>query len=152
MVSLWYPAKKAKGTAAPYVTPRESALILKGFPELKNLPPDTLAKTKTHARAAAPALAKKGGWPLVVMSPGMTMPRATLTSLAEEFASRGYMVAGVEHTCESVATTFPDGRTVTFRAGAGGQTPELGEKVARVRAADTTFVLDQLERAGAGTG
>lgn len=94
---------------------------LKGFPQLKDLPPDTLTKTRTYARADVPALAKKGGWPLVVMSPGMTMPRATLTSLAEEFASRGYVVAGIEHTYESVATTFPGGRTVTFEAGAGGQ-------------------------------
>ncbi|MFI7031803.1 alpha/beta hydrolase family protein [Microbispora rosea] len=146
MVSLWYPAVKAKGPTAPYVTPQESALILKGFPQLKDLPPDTLTKTRTYARADVPALAKRGGWPLVVMSPGMTMPRATLTSLAEEFASRGYVVAGIEHTYESVATTFPGGRTVTFEAGAGGQTTELGEKVARVRAADTTFVLDRLER------
>ncbi|MEV4461079.1 alpha/beta hydrolase [Microbispora sp. NPDC049633] len=146
MVSLWYPAVRAKGPAAPYVTPQESALILKGFPQLKDLPPATLTKTRTYARADTPALAKKGGWPLVVVSPGMTMPRATLTSLAEKFASRGYVVAGIEHTYESVATTFPDGRTVTFEAGAGGQTPELGEKVARVRAADTTFVLDRLER------
>ncbi|WP_220504631.1 hypothetical protein [Microbispora sp. H13382] len=129
-VSLWYPAAKTKGTAAPYVTPQESALILKGFPQLKDLPPDTLTKTKTktYARADAPALPNKGGWPLVVMSPGMTMPRATLTSLAEEFASRGYVVAGIEHTYESVATTFPDGRTVTFEAGAGGQTPTTPAK------------------------
>jgi pimeloyl-ACP methyl ester carboxylesterase len=69
-----------------------------------------------------------------------------MTSLAEEFASRGYLVAGIEHTYESVATTFPDGRTVTFEAGKGGQTPETGAKVAQVRAADTAFVLNRLDK------
>ncbi|GGL16469.1 esterase [Sphaerisporangium melleum] len=144
MVSIWYPARKAVGRPAPYVTPQESKLILDSVPQLRDLPPDTLAKTRTYARVDAPALQRKGGWPLVVLSPGMTMPRATMTSLAEEFASRGYLVAGIEHTYESVATTFPDGRTVTFEAGKGGQTPELGAKVAQVRAADTEFVLDRL--------
>ncbi|MFI6786922.1 alpha/beta hydrolase family protein [Nonomuraea sp. NPDC050383] len=148
MVSVWYPARAATGKPAPYVTPQESELILRDVPQLRDLPPDTLARTTTYARVDAPALGSKGGRPLVVMSPGMKFPRATMTSLAEEFASKGYVVAGIEHTYESVATTFPDGRTVTFEAGKGGNTPELGEKVARVRAADTEFVLDRLARAG----
>ncbi|TDD21146.1 alpha/beta hydrolase family protein [Nonomuraea diastatica] len=145
MVSIWYPARKAAGRRAPYVTPQESELIIRSEPRLEDVPADTLAKTVTHARAGAPALRRKGGWPLVVLSPGMTLPRATMTSLAEEFASRGYLVAGIEHTYESLATTFPDGRTVTFEAGKAGQTPETGEKVARVRAADTEFVLKRLK-------
>ncbi|GAB2494335.1 hypothetical protein GCM10027187_71650 [Streptosporangium sandarakinum] len=77
------------------------------------------------------------------------MPQAARSAspgAENEFAGRGYLVAGIEHTYESVATTFPDGRTVTFEAGRGGQTPEPGEKVARVRAADTAFVLDALEK------
>ncbi|TXK40815.1 alpha/beta hydrolase [Nonomuraea sp. C10] len=144
MVSIWYPARKATGKPSRYLTPRESELVIRSVPQLKDVPADTLAKTRTHARADAPALPRKGGRPLVVLSPGMTMPRATMTSLAEEFASRGYLVAGIEHTYESLATTFPGGRTVTFEAGKAGQTPETGAKVARVRAADTEFVLDRL--------
>ncbi|MGP3929298.1 alpha/beta hydrolase family protein [Nonomuraea sp. KM88] len=145
MVSIWYPARKAAGKRAPYLTPQESELIIRSEPRLEDVPADTLARTVTHARAGAPARQRKGGWPLVVLSPGMTLPRASMTSLAEEFASRGYLVAGIEHTYESLATTFPDGRTVTFEAGKAGQTPETGEKVARVRAADTEFVLKRLK-------
>lgn len=146
MVSLWYPAKKGGGKAAPYVTPQESELIIRSVPQLKGVPADTLAKTTTHAHAGAPTVKRKGGWPLVVLSPGMSLPRASMTSLAEEFASRGYVVAGIEHTYESTATTFPDGRTVGFEAGKAGQTSETGAKVATVRAADTQFVLDHLDR------
>ncbi len=39
--------------------------------------------------------------PLIVLSPGFTMPRSTLTALAEDLASHGYVVAGVDHTYES---------------------------------------------------
>ncbi|MFB4293187.1 alpha/beta hydrolase family protein [Nonomuraea sp. ATR24] len=145
MVSLWYPARAGGGKPSRYLTPKESELLIRSEPRLKDVPPGTLAETPTHSRTGAPALKRKGGWPLVVMSPGMTMPRATLTSLAEEFASRGYLVAGIEHTYESLATTFPDGRTTTFEAGKAGQTEETGRKVARVRAADTEFVLRRLE-------
>ena len=140
MVSLWYPAKKATGKRAPYVTPQESAAILKDIP---GADPGALTRTTTHARVGAPVRTAKGGLPLVVMSPGFTFPRATLTSLAEDLASRGYLVAAVEHTYESVATTFPDGRTTSCLACVKGQD---GAKVAASRVADVRFVLDELAK------
>ncbi|MFI7636790.1 alpha/beta hydrolase family protein [Nonomuraea sp. NPDC049400] len=136
LVSLWYPARKATGKAAPYLTPAESALILKDLPvEQKEI----LAATKTYAKVRAPIT--KGRHPLVVMSPGFSWPRATLTSLAEDFASRGYLVAAIEHTYESVATTFPGGRTTTCLACVKGQDQA---KVAAVRVADVRFTLNRL--------
>src|SRR5690606_18064979 len=48
--------------------------------------------------------------PLVVLSPGFTQPVSTLTSLAEDLASRGYVVAGIDHPYESHATPLADGR------------------------------------------
>ncbi|GAA2214066.1 alpha/beta hydrolase [Nonomuraea monospora] len=141
LVSLWYPAKKAAGRRAPYMTAQESAAVLKGFP----VAPETLTKVTTHARLKAPAAA--GRRPLVIMSPGFSFPRATLTSLAEDFASRGYLVAAVEHTYESVATTFPDGRTTTCLACVDGQDHA---KVAASRVKDVRFVLDELIGGGWG--
>jgi hypothetical protein len=49
----------------------------------------------------------------VVLSPGFTLNRATLTTLAEDLASKGYVVALVDHAYESFGTTFPGGRTLT---------------------------------------
>ncbi|MFG1694901.1 ATP-binding cassette domain-containing protein [Nonomuraea sp. NPDC049309] len=60
------------------------------------------------------AVAEHG--PSVVLSSGHGKPRSEPTGLAEEPASRGtqgYMVAAIDHTCESVATAFPDGRVTT---------------------------------------
>ncbi|TNC22406.1 alpha/beta hydrolase family protein [Amycolatopsis alkalitolerans] len=85
------------------------------------------------------------GLPLVVLSPGFTKPRSTLTALAEDLASHGYVVAAVDHTYENVATTFPDGRVTTCLA---RETPArdeaFWEKVVQGRAADASFVLDEL--------
>jgi len=45
-----------------------------------------------------------------------TNSRSTLTALAEDLASHGYVVAGIDHTYESHATAFPDGRVTTCLA------------------------------------
>jgi hypothetical protein len=58
-------------------------------------------------------------------------------------ASNGYVVAGIEHTYESVATTFPDGRT-TCVAREVPHDQVLWEKLGASRAADVSFVLDAL--------
>ncbi|GAA1632299.1 alpha/beta hydrolase [Nonomuraea maheshkhaliensis] len=136
LVSLWYPAEKATGKRAPYMTTAESQAVLKDYPVAEK---DALAKVRTHARVGATPLG--GRRPLVVMSPGFSFPRATLTSLAEDFASRGYLVAAIEHTYESVGTTFPDGRTTSCLACVKGQD---NGKVAASRVKDVRFVLDRL--------
>lgn len=144
MVSLWYPARSGDGPRARYLTPTESALLLRSG-GVTGVPPDVLSRTRTHAvRDATPAECP-GGLPLVVLSPGFTKPRATLTGLAEELASNGYAVVAIDHTYENVATTFPDGRVTTCLA---RETPVRGEafwrRVKLGRAADVSFVLDEL--------
>src|SRR5580658_2433793 len=81
--------------------------------------------------------------PPVVLSPGFTNPRAVLTALAEDLASHGYVVAGIDHTYESRATAFPDGRVTTCLA-LEAPRRDRQEKVAAGRAADVCFVLDEL--------
>jgi hypothetical protein len=92
----------------------------------------------------------------VVLSPGFTNSRSALTALAEDLASHGYVVAGIDHTYESFATAFPDGRVTTCRAReARRRGREFWEKVAAGRAADVSFVLDELtgaRRAWPGAG
>ena len=140
MVSLRYPARAAEGRPAPYMTPQESALLL-GGEGVTGVPPGVLSGTRTHAFAGAPP--QRGRHPLVVLSPGFSLPRSSLTSLAEDLASRGYVVAAIDHTYESFGTTFPDGHTTTCVA-CQEQTPELARKVVRGRVADVSFVLDRL--------
>jgi predicted dienelactone hydrolase len=140
-VTLWYPTRQRDGQRAAYMTPRESELTLKGS-GITGVPYDTLSRTRTNAVKDAEPAGRK--LPLVVLSPGFTKPMSTLTSLAEELASRGYVVAGIDHTYESYATTFPDGRVAECLACDSDTDPGFGTAVVQGRAADVSFVLDQL--------
>ncbi len=144
MVSLWYPATPAGGPRARYMTPAESELQLTSR-GITGVPPDALSTVRTNAVSDATPAGHQRSLPLVVLSPGFTNSRCTLTALAEDLASHGYVVAGIDHTYESFATAFPDGRVTTCLArqarqrGTGSQ-----EKVAAGRAADVCFVLGEL--------
>jgi predicted dienelactone hydrolase len=142
MVSLWYPAMRGGGPRAPYMTAAESGLLL-AHAGVTSVPPGALSTVRAHAVSDARPAGQPRSLPLAVLSPGFIHPRSVLTGLAEDLASHGYAVAGIDHTYESVATAFPDGRVATCLArearGRG-----RGEKVVAGRAADVGFVLDQL--------
>lgn len=144
MVSLYYPARRGTGTRAPYMTTPEAELLLKdrGYDSL--VPAETLSETRTNTTEhAQPA---PGRFPLVLLSPGFTLPRTTLTLLSEELASRGYVVAAVDHAYESVATTFPGRRLLPCVA--CEKSKETGmAAVAEGRARDLSFVTDELTAA-----
>ena len=142
MVSLWYPATSPDGRRAQYMTPAESELQLTSR-GIIGVPPDVLSKVRTNAAVDAAPAGHQGSHPLVVLSPGFTNPRSALTALAEDLASHGYVVAGIDHTYESFATAFPDGRLTTCLAREAPRR-DSSEKVAAGRAADVRFVLDQL--------
>ncbi|MBX6383438.1 MAG: lipase [Microbispora sp.] len=80
----------------------------------------------------------------VVLSPGLGEPVSMLTSLAEDLASRGYVVAGIDPAYESYAMTLADGRIAECLACDSASDPGFGEEVAEGRAADVSFVLDRL--------
>jgi dienelactone hydrolase len=144
MVSLWYPATPSDGRRARYMTPAESRLQLTSR-GLTGIPPDALSTVRTNAVSDATPAGRQRALPVVVLSPGFTNSRSTLTALAEDLASHGYVVAGIDHTYESFATAFPDGRVTTCLA---REAPRRGrgfwEKVVAGRAADVSFVLDEL--------
>jgi dienelactone hydrolase len=142
MVSLWFPAKSRGAHRARYMTPEESKLVLEGT-ETTGVPPDILSRTRTNAYTDAKPLG--GRHPLVVLSPGFTWPRTSLTALAEELASHGYVVAGIDHTYENFATTFPDGR-VTTCAACSLDVDDFATLDVESRARDVSFVLDELVR------
>ncbi|WP_190085616.1 alpha/beta hydrolase family protein [Streptomyces longisporoflavus] len=166
MVSVFYPARRGGGDggfvgdSAPYIGVEEAELLLKGQKLDQVIAGEQVAGVDTNARPAArPA---KGRHPLVVLSPGFTLHRATLTGLAEELASRGYVVAVIDHAYESFGTEFPgkgkargEGGALHMRTcvacakvedaphGDAGE-KRMMAKAARNRAADISFVVDEL--------
>lgn len=141
MVSLFYPATSANGPKKPYMTPLESQRYLERQ-NIPNLPLDVLSTVRTNAVVDARPAGRRHS--LIVLSPGFTNSRATLSSLAEDLTSHGYVVAVVDHTYENRATTFPGGRVTDCAACEVDHLPGFWEKLARGRAADVSFVLDQL--------
>ncbi|MET7461164.1 alpha/beta hydrolase [Nonomuraea sp. NPDC005501] len=148
MVSMYYPAR-AGGSAAPYMTVDEARLLLKGQKLDTVFKAEQLAGVSTNAHVGARPVG--GRHPLVVLSPGFSLSRATLTTLAEDLASKGYVVALVDHAYESFGTTFPGGRTLTCvacetveKAPSDEAEKALMAKAAVNRAADLSFVIDRL--------
>ncbi|MFF0163231.1 alpha/beta hydrolase family protein [Streptomyces sp. NPDC005263] len=142
MVSMYYPARRGTaGPTAPYMTTEEARLLLELRAPDVTVPPEVISGVRTWSHPGARPLG--GRFPLLVLSPGFTFPRATLTGLAEDLASRGYVVALVDHPYENAGTTLPDGTTLPCAI--CDKLPELGLRaVAESRAVDVSFVLDRL--------
>ncbi|MFD0415456.1 alpha/beta hydrolase family protein [Streptomyces sp. NPDC127108] len=140
MVSLYYPARKGTGTPATYMSVKGARLFLEDR-GIEGVPAEVLSGTRTHTRTGArPA---PGSYPLVVLSPGFSVPGTTLTGLAEELTSRGYVVAVVDHAYEAVGVEFP-GRGILPCAACGRVDENTVGPAAKGRAKDLRFVLDRL--------
>ncbi|MEU9597366.1 alpha/beta hydrolase [Streptomyces sp. NPDC048109] len=142
MVSVSYPARPSGGAPAAYMTESEAQRLLEAKGLAGVVPAARVAGTRTHARVDAPAA--PGRFPLVLLSPGFSMPRTTLTALAEELAARGYVVAAVDHAYESVGTEFPGGRVPPCVACERVGVDVEESAVVEGRAADLSFVIDEL--------
>lgn len=140
MVTMYYPARPGTGHAAGYLGTEEARLLLASRRLDQLVRADVLARTRVSSRADARPLG--GRYPLVVLSPGFGVHRASLGALAEDLASRGYVVASVDHAYESAGTAFPGGRMLECMA--CEQLGEDGRPVTDGRAADVSFLLDRL--------
>ncbi|MEU0569916.1 alpha/beta hydrolase [Nonomuraea sp. NPDC005983] len=144
MVSMYYPARSGTGGPAPYMTVEEARSLVQRKAQGADVPAETVSGTRTYAHTRARPIG--GRFPLVVLSPGLGLPRASLTGLAEDLASRDYVVALVDHTYESSGTSFPDGRMLTCAPICDRPKPPEGglEAITKSRTKDVSFVLDQL--------
>jgi dienelactone hydrolase len=146
LVRFWYPgAIKSECRQAPYTDPA----VWDYFSKLLGVP---LPAVRTHSCLAAPVL--EGAWPVVVFTHGYTGTFTDYTFLFEDLASRGYVVASVDHTYEAAAVALPDGRLVKSVFGspfsdAGRADNEALMSAEAVRLRDVQFVVDELARLNA---
>ncbi|MDR3080977.1 MAG: hypothetical protein LBV60_08615 [Streptomyces sp.] len=150
MVSLWYPARPGQGKGMAPQLPAGTAARFGALAEEEfsvGAGAVDWAATRTHSTVDAPVLRQRGGLPVVLYSPGKDVPRGFGTVLAEDLASRGYVVVAVDHTHESLAVEFPGGRLEEKQPAT--ETRGLRALV-DVRVADMRFVLDCLETLNAG--
>ncbi|MEV5599725.1 hypothetical protein [Streptomyces sp. NPDC052496] len=155
MAQLWYPARAGAGQVpGRYVSDALSPLVVDGWeeePGASGLPHGTAAEVLVHGAADAPPAPDARGCPLVLLSPGHARYRAELTALGEDLASRGFLVASLDHPSDAAGVEFPDGRIVPYREPDGladGDTGDLSGRYLAVRAADLSFARARLSGPG----
>jgi predicted dienelactone hydrolase len=104
------------------------------------LNPALLETVKFNAMADSAPLVRRGGWPVVLFSPGFGIGRELYTGLIEDLASHGYVVVAIDHPHDANIVQFPDGHVVV----PSSQMDILA--ALSVRVADTRFVLTELVR------
>jgi dienelactone hydrolase len=143
MVRFWYPASLNQDCKPAEYTP---PAVWSYFSQLMGLPlPAVTTNSCQDAHVA------DGAYPIVVFTHGYTGTFTDYTFIFEDLASRGYVVASVDHTYEATAVQFPDGRFVHSGFGSHlGKTvleddPSLSFALS-VRLDDLKFVANELNR------
>jgi dienelactone hydrolase len=147
LVRFWYPAPSETAcNAADYTSPE----VWSHFSQLLGV---TLPQVSTNS--CLDARVSDGAHPVVVFSHGFTGTFTDYTFLFEDLASRGYVVASVNHTYEATAVEFPDGRLEKSVFGSyltnyvRSDAQALAFAVS-VRLDDLKFVLNEMEGLNAG--
>jgi dienelactone hydrolase len=149
VVWVWYPA-------APGPDAERAVYLPEPWAPAGQLLGLDAAGLHSHALVNAPVADDQSSYPVLVLSPS-GFPPLLLAAIAEELASHGYVVVGVNHTYETTVTVFADGRVVPISSDAvagvlGPQTGPYQERfreraaVCDYKAADLASVADQLEQ------
>jgi predicted dienelactone hydrolase len=149
---IWYPAQPdASGKTAPYL-PAAWAQARDKDQGNGILIESELTKIKTSSFTDAPLADQQSSYPVLVMQPGMGPAIPDYTVLAENLASHGYIVVGVNPTYTSNLVTFPDGRVMlrsekgTIPDSAGpAAADQLANSIMGVWSQDVIFVMDHLQ-------
>ena len=142
LVSVYYPA----------TVPAGAAHALYGTPELVGAAPffagrrrdAWLSSSYTNVPAA------DGRFPVLLFSPALGSLPVFYSSLLNELASRGFVVAAIWHPYSTEVVAFPDGTVLRSNPAGGMSGVSVDEQDARraqlglVWAADQSFVLDRL--------
>jgi dienelactone hydrolase len=163
MVSVFYPARDTAGHPRSPELPAGTAAA---FDELNagELGVDSgkvdWAATRTWAyqgASVARQAAPRGGFPVVLFSPGAGDPRGWDTTLTENLAADGFVVVSLDATYDASGVEFPGNRVVKSvlpqvlkQAQQNNSVGDVLKKVVRVRADDVSFTLDELARIEAG--
>jgi len=143
LVRFWYPASLSEDCKPAEYTPPK---VWNYFSKLAAV---LLPEVVTNSCSDAPIT--EGAHPVVVFTPGYTATFTDYTFLFEDLASRGYVVASVDHTYEATAVELPGGRLVAsvFGSHLGGKLRGDDQALSfatSVRLEDLKFVVSELQR------
>jgi dienelactone hydrolase len=154
---IWYPALKGTGGRPSYVR------------DLDKLGPQFVASTKLtktevwglhfvrdNARWGADLARAGEPYPVIVLSPGNGGNAEFYAAYAEDLASHGYVVVGLDHPYDVAAVALSDGVYAVFDPGQWPtESPARQQFFGRrmdERADDVSFALDRLEQMNTAPG
>ena len=148
LVQIWYPADpsdapRVRSHPNPGALARGMALGAPGSPSFLF---SGLGRGLTWAREGIPVTGAERSFPLLVFSHGFGVSRAMYGFTLAELASRGYVIAAVEHTFFSTGTEFPDSQVVSLRMEDAKvlQSDSSANAIAEIWALDGRFVIDRM--------
>lgn len=156
MIKMWYPAANTSLTNDSKWIGNE--LITKELAASMGLPPIVLSQINdilSNSHRFIPMSNSQETYPVVIISHGWGGFMALHTDLAEELASRGYIVITIDHTYGSVATTFIDETVYQNHLALPDREDsnflEAANQLVYTYAGDITKILDYLEEENALT-
>lgn len=161
VVWIWYPATTAPGAKPGPYLPAAWAGALDGQHGLGAVLFQSYDAVRAHAIVHATLSPRRTRYPVLILEPGMGKIPADYTTLAEDLASHGYVVAGITPTYSASVVVFPDGRTVQSVPGATAEDPSYTTPAAMRRglnrletvwARDVVFVMNRLSTLDAANG
>jgi hypothetical protein len=142
-VQLWYPATRNRNTPSRYLVEDGLSGLLQRvqYYGIDRGTADAWAHLRTHSTVdPAPVNGKHA---LLAFSVGLGVIRANYTSIAEELASHGYVVAVVESPLQGIKV-LPDGSELLDKAGKYDE-PAAHKCGVADWSKDISFVLDRLQ-------
>jgi alpha-beta hydrolase superfamily lysophospholipase len=139
---VWYPAHPETGSPAPYVPALDAikaGLVASG--EFNSIEVAGLGWVRSHSFADAGVDSSTDRYPLLVLSPGNATNVEFYGSLAEDLASNGYVVVGLNHPFQVTAMSLTDGSVAVYDTSTDAD--PVAAKIAE-RVADVEFVLNRL--------
>ncbi|HEY8792207.1 MAG TPA: hypothetical protein VIL96_04950, partial [Gaiellaceae bacterium] len=147
IAQAWYPSDASKGRAVAYFEAQGHLPgAIGGMPSFMF---GSFGAVATHATIGTPISTAQKTWPVLLFSPGLSLPREMYTALCVDLASRGYVVVALSAPYESAVSVLAGGQVVgqTTHPDVMGPAPHPAlERLIDIRAADSSYVLDQLSR------
>ena len=141
MVELWYPASTHHGIERALYIPDSALINAMKNDEYLDLSPGVLDSWRdlvSHSYLNAPLASSPRLIPLILFSHGFGMSRLNYTSMFEDLASHGFIVAAIDHPGSGL-TVLPDARVISF-----APDPHGPDGKADTMVKDALFVLNAL--------
>ena len=107
LIQVWYPTNDNSGIIHPYIsTPEEFG---------DNTRYNILSNVKTNSYTNASLSNDNSKYPILIYSHGSGMSRFTNTFQAEELASHGYIIYGIDHSSNNHTQLYPDNMSTKNR-------------------------------------